>query len=132
MNEQTKPLVSILIPCYNCEKWLAETLESALVQTWKNIEVIVIDDGSTDETQAVIGNIKHPKLRYIYQHNQGVSAARNHGIYVAKGELIAFLDADDSFLSNKLIQQREMFVADPSLGLVQSGWQKVEAIESWI
>ena len=128
--------ISIVIPTYNCQQYIAEAIESALQnasatahQSAQNdhiLEVVVIDDGSTDETQTVISNIKHPKLHYIYQKNQGVSAARNHGIYVARGELIAFLDADDSILSNKLSQQREMFVAEPSLGRVQSGWQKVD------
>ncbi|MEL6554331.1 MAG: glycosyltransferase family 2 protein [Cyanobacteria bacterium J06621_11] len=116
--------ISVVIPAYNCQQYVAEAIESAIAQS--PLEVIVIDDGSTDDTQAVVEQIDHANLRYVYQHNQGVSAARNHGFYIAKGELIAFLDADDYFLPTKLTQQREMFAKDSSLGLVQSGWQRVD------
>lgn len=120
--------ISVVIPTYNCQQYIAEAVESTLADAMSDrlLEVIIIDDGSTDDTKAVVEGLNHPKLRYIYQQNQGVSAARNHGIYVAKGDLVAFLDADDLFFPRKLLKQQSMFVADSTLGLVQSGWQKVD------
>ena len=116
--------VSVVIPAYNCQKYIHQALQSSLNQAVN--EVIVIDDGSTDNTQSVVTQIESSRLRYIFQKNQGVSAARNHGIRAAKGQIIAFLDADDYFLPHKIEQPLAMFSASPELGLVQSGWQRVD------
>ncbi len=116
--------ISVVIPTYNCEQYIAEAVQSALNQV--AMEVIVVDDGSTDNTYQAIERLANPRLRYVHQQNQGVSAARNHGIYIARGELVAFLDADDYFLPHKLSQQKSIFAANPDLGLVQSGWQRVD------
>ncbi|MGC1305938.1 MAG: glycosyltransferase [Phormidesmis sp.] len=130
------PTVSVIIPAYNCQQYIAEAIESALTQA--ALEVIVIDDGSTDSTHEIIKAIASPHLHYVYQPNLGVCSARNHGIRLAKGELIAFLDADDWYLPHKLARQAALFAADAGLGMVQSGWQRVDesgqllaAVEPW-
>jgi glycosyltransferase involved in cell wall biosynthesis len=119
------PLVSIIIPVYNGEQYIEEALDSIFNQTYQNYEIITVDDGSTDNSHNILKSYKH-HIRYIYQENRGVSTARNHGITEAKGEFIAFLDADDFFiLTTKLEEEVAFFQADPSLGLVKSGWCQV-------
>jgi glycosyltransferase involved in cell wall biosynthesis len=89
------PLVSVIIPCYNSARYLAETLESALLQTYRGIEIIVVDDGSTDETARIARSYG---VHYIYQENRGISAARNTGFLHSRGEYVLFLDHDDRLL----------------------------------
>lgn len=115
--------ISVVIPTYNCAAFIGQAIESAIGSDIS--EVIVVDDGSTDDTAERVTRLAHSKLRYVKQANQGVSAARNQGIELAQGELIAFLDADDWFLPDKLTRQAALFTANPQLGLVQSGWQRV-------
>ncbi len=100
IEDDEQPLVSVIIPTYNREKYIKDAVESVLNQTYKNIEVIVVDDGSTDNTQDVIKEIieKDDRVKYIYQENQGSGSARNRGIQEANGEFIAFLDSDDAYL----------------------------------
>lgn len=119
-------LVSVVIPAYNCDRYLPQAIASVQQQTYPHWEIIVIDDGSTDQTQAAIAPYRSD-IRYVYQKNQGVSAARNHGIELAQGEWIAFLDADDFFFPDKLAAQVAMFYDQPDLGIVHSGWQRVTA-----
>lgn len=109
-------MISVIIPTYNCDKYICEALDSVLDQTYSDYEIIVIDDGSTDTTRAMIAN-RYPSVRYYYVQNNGVSSARNAGISMAQGELIAFLDADDKWLAEKLEKQAAMFV-DETVGLV--------------
>lgn len=116
------PRVSVIIPVYNGEKYLQQTLESVFAQTYTDYEVIVIDDGSTDSTPQILESYKD-SIRYVSQENQGVSAARNHGLYLARGELVAFLDADDLFLPHKLAKQVAVFDKFPDLGIVNSGFR---------
>ncbi|MBD2465107.1 glycosyltransferase [Oscillatoria sp. FACHB-1407] len=128
-----KPKVSVIIPAYNAAKYVSQAIASVLNQTFDSYEVIVIDDGSTDDTQAVIesyrdrplGEAVSHRIRYYYQQNRGVSATRNRGIQLAQGELIAFLDADDYFLPDKLAKQVEVFAANPDVGMVNSGFRTV-------
>lgn len=87
--------VSVVIPAYNYARYLPEAVDSVLAQTYANFEVIVVDDGSTDDTRAVVERYTDPRVRYVWQQNQGLSAARNTGISEATRELVAFLDADD-------------------------------------
>lgn len=119
--------VSVVIPVYNCQQHVVEAVESALGPATH--EVIVIDDGSIDGTKdaikTLIETLKDRRLRYVWQPNQGVCVARNHGVEIAQGDLIAFLDADDYFLPHKVVEQVALFQADPDLGLVQCGWQQV-------
>jgi glycosyltransferase involved in cell wall biosynthesis len=119
------PKVTIIIPTYNCDRYIAEAIESVLKQTYTQYEIIVIDDGSTDNTRQVLEPYIE-KIHYIYQENQGVAIARNHGIQEASGEFIAFLDADDFWiLPTKLEEQVACFHEQPEVGIVQSGWRFV-------
>lgn len=107
----TAPLVSVIIPAYNAEKYLAETLESVLAQTLQEIEVIVVDDGSRDGTARIAQGF--PRVRYVHQANGGVSSARNHAAALSTGEFLAFLDSDDIWHPDKLRQQVEAFRLHP-------------------
>jgi glycosyltransferase involved in cell wall biosynthesis len=97
-----KPLVSIIIPLYNAEKYIAETIQSALNQTWPNKEIIVINDRSTDNSLAIAKRYLTENVKVFTQDNKGASAARNYGLRVAKGEYIQFLDADDLLSHDKI------------------------------
>jgi len=114
------PTISVVIPTYNRAALLKEALESVFAQTYTDYEVIIIDDGSTDSTEEVISALltEHPQLRYIKQANVGVSAARNHGIFEARGEWIAFLDSDDLWFPDKLEKQMAFLAEHPSAGAV--------------
>jgi glycosyltransferase involved in cell wall biosynthesis len=114
------PLVSILIPCYNAEKWLAQTLESALAQTWDNIEIIVVDDGSTDNSLAVAKQFQANGIKIISQSNKGASAARNRAFQESQGDFIQYLDADDLLAPDKIALQVKLFL-DGNLEFVVSG-----------
>ncbi|HSF76318.1 MAG TPA: glycosyltransferase [Microcoleus sp.] len=121
------PQVSVVIPAYNCADYVGQAVESVLHQTIADWEIIVVDDGSRDHTRLVLEKYSD-RIRYIYQQNQGVSIARNCGIELARGEFIAFLDADDYFLPNKIAAQLAVFAARPHLGIVHSGWRLVNSI----
>ncbi|PSB57691.1 hypothetical protein C7B77_07490 [Chamaesiphon polymorphus CCALA 037] len=107
------PLVSVVIPIYNRENYLAAALDSVFAQTYRPIEVIAVDDGSTDRSGDIVRS--YPEVRYFYQSNQGVSVARNTGIAAAQGEFIAFLDADDLWKPDKLSIQIAYMLAHPNL-----------------
>ena len=111
--------VSAVIPCYNYGRFLGEAIESVLSQTFSAHEIIVVDDGSTDGTPEVARRYGE-KIRYHRTENRGVSAARNAGIALAEGDLIAFLDADDRWLPNKLECQVPVFDGTPGVGLVHA------------
>ncbi|WP_019509004.1 glycosyltransferase [Pleurocapsa sp. PCC 7319] len=124
-----EPLVGVIIPTYNCDRYIEQAIESVLQQEGCTYEIIVIDDGSTDSTEKILAPYTErysDRFRYIRQKNQGVAAARNHGIAVARADLIAFLDADDYFLPGKLARQAEILTKRPDLGIVHSGWQRVD------
>ena len=116
---QHLPLVSTIIPVYNAEKFLAETIESVLAQTYSNIEFLVVNDGSTDRSGEIARSFGD-KVRYIEKPNGGVSSARNLGISETKGELIAFLDADDLWAPTKIEKQVARFNELDRPGLVLS------------
>lgn len=111
------PLVSVVIPTFNGAHFLAQTIESALAQTYPSLEVIVVDDGSTDETPAIVAAFGS-RVRYVRQANAGTAAARNRGILEARGEYIALLDHDDLWLPRKLERQLPVFATDPLIGVV--------------
>jgi len=102
------PLVSILIPCYNAERWLAPTLESALAQTWPHLEIIVVNDGSTDRSLSIARPYEGRGLRVLDQPNRGASAARNAAFAACRGEWIEFLDADDLLAPDKIERQMQL------------------------
>jgi glycosyltransferase involved in cell wall biosynthesis len=109
--------VSVIIPAYNCQAYIKEAIESVLSQEITNLEIIVIDDGSNDET-ATIASSYEPRVICLSQENLGIAAARNRGIKLARGEFIAFLDADDIWTKNKLNQQLALFKTDPSIDAI--------------
>ena len=119
------PRVSVVIPSYNYGRYLAAAIESVLAQTYSNVEVIVVDDGSTDDSAEVLRRYGD-RLRCLRQPNGGVSAARNHGIRESSGEFIAFLDADDLWHPEKLERQLPLF-KNPRVGMVHCGVQYVDA-----
>jgi len=121
------PSVSIVIPTYNRSAYILEALESILAQTYDDYEIIVIDDGSTDDTREVLGPmIENGTLLYVYQENRSPSAARNHGIHLAKGKYIAFLDSDDIFLPSKLEKQVLFLDKNPGIAFVHSWYSKFD------
>lgn len=108
--------ISVIIPVFNGERFIAEAIQSVLSQDYEPLEIIVVDDGSTDATAEVV-KIFGEKIRYIFQENKGVAAARNTGLKVASGDYIAFLDADDLFCKDKLSTQLKQFDKYLSLGI---------------
>ena len=103
-------MISVIIPTYNREKTILRSINSVLNQTYKDIEVIVVDDGSTDNTKTIVESVQDLRVRYVYQKNAGACAARNKGIEMAVGEYIAFQDSDDEWVSNKLELQIDALV----------------------
>lgn len=97
-----RPLISIVVPAYQAEKYIAATIDSVLRQTYSHFELIIVDDGCTDQTVQIIKSYHDSRIKIVSQSNQGLSAARNAGILAAKGEYVAFLDADDIWFPNKL------------------------------
>jgi glycosyltransferase involved in cell wall biosynthesis len=114
-----RPRVSVVIPAYNCEQWVSEAVASVLGQTVPPDEVFVVDDGSTDDTRARLAPFME-RIRYEQQSNQGVAEARNRGVAVATGDLIAFLDADDAWHPRKLEVQLAALREHPEIGLLAS------------
>ncbi|MEH1806175.1 glycosyltransferase family 2 protein [Nostoc sp.] len=112
------PKVSIVIPAYNSLKFLPETMESVFKQTFKDFEVLVVNDGSSDDTEHWVSQIADPRFKLITQENQGLSGARNTGIAHASGEYIAFLDADDLWEPTKLEKQVLCLEENSEIGLV--------------
>lgn len=125
------PLVSVIIPTYNRADCLAQTLSSVFAQTHREIEVLVVDDGSTDGTRAQLERCYggDPRLRYLYQANRGVSAARNHGMREARGAYIALLDSDDTWMPWKLEAQLGCMAAFPEAGMIWTDMQAVDAAD---
>ena len=118
------PAVSVVIPAYNAGRWLAETIGSVLGQSLGDFELLVVDDASTDDTAAVAVGIADSRLRLIRQpQNMGVAAARNAGIEAARGEFIAFLDADDIALPQRLEKQVAFLRAHPEVAIL-GGWMQ--------
>jgi glycosyltransferase involved in cell wall biosynthesis len=121
----TPPLISVIIPNYNYGRYLAQAIDSVLEQTYPHVEVIVVDDGSTDDSLNVLQSYGE-RIRWTQQRNQGVSAARNRGIAESRGTLVAFLDADDVWLPTKLARQAALF-NNPAVGLVYCGLQYISS-----
>ncbi len=116
---RTKPLVSIILTTYNHAHFLNDSISSALAQSYPHTEVIVVDDGSTDNTAAVVAEF--PGVRYHYQDNRGLAAARNTGIDIAGGEYLIFLDADDALTPDAVAVQVEQILRHPEAAFVTAG-----------
>src|SRR5687768_14974485 len=106
-------LISVVIPCYNRARFLPEAVETVLDQTYPNSEIVVVDDGSTDNTAEVVKG--YPRVRYLRQHQQGPSAARNTGLRACRGQYVVFLDADDRLLPNHCEISLRAFDARPDV-----------------
>lgn len=117
MVNRKEKLVSVIIPSYNCEEYIGKAIDSVLQQSYNNIELIIVNDGSTDRTEDIIKKYS-TSIKYISQSNQGVSTARNTGILAADGEYISFLDSDDIWNLETLGLQLGYFVSHPDVGLV--------------
>jgi glycosyltransferase involved in cell wall biosynthesis len=117
-----KPLVSILIPAYNAELWIAETLRSALAQTWERKQIIVVNDGSTDGTIESVRQFEAAGVQLVTQENQGAAAARNKAFSVCTGDYIQWLDADDLLAPNKIARQMEVLEQCGNRTLASASW----------
>jgi len=115
------PFVDVIIPSFNAVDWLPETINSVLSQTYKNINIYVIDDGSTDGTEKFMKSISEKNVFYFKQRNGGVSKARNLGILKSSSEYLAFLDADDIWHPDKIEKQMNIMLKNPNLGLIYGG-----------
>jgi len=125
MTAAEEPLISVVIPLYNKEKYVRRAVDSVLAQSFRNFELIVVNDGSTDNSPAIVRQYSDPRIRLIDQENRGVSAARNRGIRDAQGELIAFLDADDEWKSTFLETIKKLAANYPSAGLYVTSYRIV-------
>lgn len=123
--EDRIPLVSVVIICYNHGHFLAEAIESVLEQTIGDVELIVVDDGSTDDTPAVAA--RYPSIRYLRQRNQGMSAARNAGLRVSRGRYVSFLDADDRLLPEALTEGAICLREHPECAFVSGRYRMITA-----
>lgn len=119
----SQPLISVIIPCYNHGRYLSAAIESVLSQSYPNKEIIVIDDGSTDDTRGVTEGFKD--VKYVYVENKGLGAARNSGIGFSRGELLVFLDADDWLLPHALQTNFEFTQRNPDAAFVSGAHIKV-------
>lgn len=125
------PFVSVIIPAYNAQHYIGEALDSILDQEWPNLEIIVVDDGSTDNTREVVERYA-PRVTYLYQANSGSCAApRNHGLAECRGQYIAFLDADDLMTSDRIVRQVEFLEGHPDVGLVFSDYVNFDHNGPW-
>jgi glycosyltransferase involved in cell wall biosynthesis len=124
MSEPNSSLVSVIIPVFNGQETIPRAIDSVLAQSYRERELIVVDDGSTDSSVEVVRKYGS-KIRLVEQKNGGVASARNHGIKLAKGEYVAFLDADDFWVPEKLAIQVEIFKQHPSVGLTFSNLEVV-------
>ncbi len=121
LNVSTVAQVSIIIPTYNYAAYLRKAIDSALEQSYPNVEVIVVDDGSTDETQSILKEYGD-RIRNILQPNQGASVARNRGIEISSGEMIAFLDADDAYQSENISEKVKFLTEHSEYAWCYSDW----------
>ena len=119
------PLISIIVPAYNVEKYIKTCLDSLINQTYSNFEIIVINDGSTDQTEKILNEYEsNPKIRIFSQKNGGLSAARNQGLTLANGELVCFIDSDDSVKSDYLEKLAAPFFEDSNIDITVCGYQE--------
>lgn len=116
--DRPPPLVSVIVPTYNRGRFILEAIDSVLSQEYPNFELFVIDDGSTDNTAAVVQAIDDPRLQYIQQDNRGRSNARNRALSLASGVFITFLDSDDLYLPGKISLQVEYLLKHPETGMI--------------
>jgi glycosyltransferase involved in cell wall biosynthesis len=121
------PLVSVLIPAFNAGRTIDRALASVFAQDYQPIEIIVVDDGSTDDTAARVASYRHKRVCLVrLEQNRGEAAAMNEGLELTRGEFVAFLDADDEWLPGKLRVQVPLLTADPEMSFVCSRWRQID------
>lgn len=113
-----EPRVSVVIPCFNCELYIEDTLSSILSQQGVDFEIVIIDDGSTDNTAEKIHNFKDVRIKYFYQHNTGVSQARNNGFNKIKGAFVIFFDADDIMPNDFIFTRLTKMELNPNISFL--------------
>jgi glycosyltransferase involved in cell wall biosynthesis len=122
------PRVSVILPCYNGARWISQAIESVLAQTFKDFELIIVDDGSTDKSKEIISSYLYDKhVHYIYQENRGFSGALNRGIRESRGEFIGFIGQDDLYMPNKLQVQVKYFDEHKDVDLVHSNYCSIDS-----
>lgn len=126
MDLSASKLVSIITPTYNCGKYIAETIESVLAQTYTNWEMLIVDDCSTDNTREIVGHFKDPRIKYYcLESNSGAAVCRNIALKLARGRWIAFLDSDDIWLMEKLEQQIK-FMIDNNYSFTYHNYSEID------
>lgn len=125
---EEKPLISVVIPTYNRKFALLKAIDSVLKQTYTKIEIIIVDNGSSDGTEEIVKKIKDNRIKYFFMKNLGANPARNLGIKKSQGNYIAFLDDDDEWIENKLEKQLERIKTNEEIGLVYTG-KKIRYIQ---
>ncbi len=118
---------SVVIPSYNREKVVLRAIDSVLKQTFQDFEIVVVDDGSSDNTRTVVTAIADKRVRYVYQYNKGATAARNTGIENSQGEYVSFLDSDDIWHPEMLEKQLTAYMSDPEIGWVYTNVQGIHS-----
>lgn len=122
-----EPLVSVVMPCYNYASFVGDAVDSVLSQTYQNIELIIINDGSTDDTKEILEAISDNRVMVLHIENSGVSTARNKGIELARGQFIAFIDADDLWSPDKIQQQVQAFKKHPDCSYCFTNFSRFDA-----
>jgi glycosyltransferase involved in cell wall biosynthesis len=122
-----RPLVSVILPVYNGEKYIAQAIQSVLKQTYQQIELLIVNDGSTDGTERIVKQFADPLIRYFTQKNAGVSAARNTALAHMKGDYFCCLDSDDVLPENSILSRMEVFNRSSSISFVDGPVQVYEA-----
>ena len=128
------PTVSVIIPTYNHAHVLGRSIQSVLNQTFQDFELIIVDDGSTDDTESLVNRSSSNKIKYVrHQGNQGRSVTRNTGIQLAKGDYIAILDADDEWMPEKLEKQMKVIrTAPPEVGVVYTKFKQYDRFGDYV
>mgnify|MGYP006290751083 CR=1 FL=1 len=121
-----QPLVTVIMPAYNCEQYIGDALRSVLSQSYQNLEIIVIDDGSTDRSAEIVAGLPDDRISLIQQSNAGSAAARNRGLAAATGELLAFIDGDDLWHPRKIELQTQFLSSQAEYGLVYNAWRVID------
>jgi glycosyltransferase involved in cell wall biosynthesis len=123
---EDRPLVSVIMPCYNAERYLREALDSLLGQTYKPLEIVVVDDGSRDGSAAILDTYRD-RVTVLRQENAGAGAARYTGVRYKRGSFVAFCDADDLWMPHKLERQMRVFARYPEVGVVACAMERIDA-----
>ncbi len=122
-----KPIVTVIMPSYNTEAFIAEAIESVREQTYKSWQLFIVDDGSTDESMVILNNFANdPRIKVLQTANQGSSGARNLALEQTQTDYVAFLDSDDVWLPNKLEEHLHYMEKNPQVGLSFSGWRRID------